>query len=106
MATRSLPCLWLPRLRSLSNSGRTVRLTISASKPISPVYRQTPIFKDLFQVNWPRRASTHGRAKVELGLVRRKTGADKRADIAKRDADREAAREMSESRRRYSGTEH
>jgi len=47
-----------------------------------------------------------GRAKVELGLARRKTGADKRADIAKRDADREAAREMSDSRRRYSGTDH
>jgi hypothetical protein len=27
-ATRWLPCLWLPRLRSLSNSGRTIRRTI------------------------------------------------------------------------------
>lgn len=45
---------------------------------------------------------TDGRAKVELGLARRKTGADKRSDIAKRDADREAAREIAASRR-YSG---
>ena len=45
-----------------------------------------------------------GRAKVELALARRKSGADKRAQIAKRDADREAAREIAASRR-YSGTD-
>jgi hypothetical protein len=28
---------WLPRLRSLSNSGRTIRLPVSTSKPISPL---------------------------------------------------------------------
>lgn len=38
-----------------------------------------------------------GRAKVEMGLARRKHRADKRADIAKRDADREARRAMSDS---------
>jgi SsrA-binding protein len=43
-----------------------------------------------------------GRAKVELAVARRKSGADKRADIAKRDADLEARREMSQARR-YSG---
>lgn len=38
-----------------------------------------------------------GRAKIEMGLARRKHRSDKRADIAKRDADREARRAMSDS---------
>lgn len=38
-----------------------------------------------------------GRAKIEMGLARRKHKADKRADIAKRDADREARRALSDS---------
>jgi len=40
-----------------------------------------------------------GRAKVELAVARRKSRSDKRADIAKRDADLEARREMRDSRR-------
>ena len=40
-----------------------------------------------------------GRVKVELALARGKQAHDKRQDIAKRDADREAAREMSRARR-------
>jgi SsrA-binding protein len=44
-----------------------------------------------------------GRAKVELALARRKSRSDKRHDIAKRDADREAAREIADSRRYSEG---
>ena len=40
-----------------------------------------------------------GRVKVELALARGKEAHDKRQDIAKRDADREAAREISRARR-------
>ncbi|MFZ4519416.1 MAG: SsrA-binding protein SmpB [Microthrixaceae bacterium] len=41
-----------------------------------------------------------GRLKVELAVGRGRKQADKRQDIARRDADREAAREISRSRRR------
>lgn len=40
-----------------------------------------------------------GRVKVELALGKGKNVVDKRQDIAKRDADREAAREISRARR-------
>ena len=40
-----------------------------------------------------------GRVKVELALGKGKNVVDKRQDIARRDADREAAREMSRARR-------
>jgi SsrA-binding protein len=40
-----------------------------------------------------------GRAKVELGLARRKRKADKRQDLARRDADLEARRAMSAANR-------
>ena len=43
-----------------------------------------------------------GRAKVELGLGRGRRQYDKRQAIAKRDADREAARAMARARRRNS----
>ena len=43
-----------------------------------------------------------GRAKVELGLARGRRQYDKRQAIAKRDADREAARAMAQARRRNS----
>ncbi len=39
---------------------------------------------------------THGLAKIELGLGRGKKLYDKREDIAKRDSDREARRELAE----------
>jgi SsrA-binding protein len=41
-----------------------------------------------------------GRAKVELALARGRRRYDKRQAIAKRDADREAARAMAAARRR------
>ncbi len=41
-----------------------------------------------------------GRAKVELALARGKREVDRRQDIARRDADREAERAMSRSIRR------
>lgn len=41
-----------------------------------------------------------GRAKVELGIARGKKEFDRRQDIARRDADREAERAMSRSRER------
>lgn len=41
-----------------------------------------------------------GRAKVELGLAKGRRNYDKRQAIAKRDADREAARAMAQARRR------
>ena len=41
-----------------------------------------------------------GRAKLEMALARGKTQADRRHDIAKRDADREARREMARQSRR------
>jgi SsrA-binding protein len=40
-----------------------------------------------------------GRAKLELGLAKGRTGVDKRQHIAKRDADREAQRAMANARR-------
>ena len=40
-----------------------------------------------------------GRAKVELGVARGRRKGDRRQEIAKRDADREAARAMSQARR-------
>jgi SsrA-binding protein len=43
-----------------------------------------------------------GRAKVELGLAKGRRSYDKRQAIAKRDADREAARAMAHARRRRS----
>jgi len=43
-----------------------------------------------------------GKAKVELGLARGRKHYDKRQAIAKRDADREAARAMAQARRRNS----
>src|SRR4051794_34399800 len=43
-----------------------------------------------------------GRAKVELGLAKGRRTYDKRQAIAKRDADREAARAMAQARRRNS----
>lgn len=43
-----------------------------------------------------------GRAKVELGLARGKRDVDRRQDIARRDADREAERAMSRANRRES----
>jgi len=42
---------------------------------------------------------TKGRAKIELGLGRGKRQYDKRQDLAKRDADREAERAMARGRR-------
>ena len=42
----------------------------------------------------------NGRAKVELGLARGKREVDRRQDIARRDADREAERAMSRANRR------
>ncbi len=41
-----------------------------------------------------------GRAKIELGIARGKKEFDRRQDIARRDADREAERAMSRSRQR------
>ena len=41
-----------------------------------------------------------GRAKLKLALARGRSQADRRQDIAKRDANREAQREMSRSRRK------
>lgn len=41
-----------------------------------------------------------GRAKIELGIARGKKEFDRRQDIARRDADREAERAMSQSRQR------
>jgi SsrA-binding protein len=41
-----------------------------------------------------------GRAKLELGLGKGRTGVDKRQHIAERDASREAQREMARARRR------
>jgi len=41
-ATRWLPCLWLPRLRSLSNSGRTIRLSIHNVETDQPLVKQHP----------------------------------------------------------------
>lgn len=41
-----------------------------------------------------------GRAKLELGLGRGRTGVDKRQHIARRDAEREAEREVARARRR------
>jgi SsrA-binding protein len=43
---------------------------------------------------------TNGRAKVELALARGKSRTDRRHDIAKRDADREAQRAMARANRR------
>ncbi len=43
-----------------------------------------------------------GRAKLKLALARGRTQADRRQDIARRDADREAQREMTRSHRRRS----
>jgi len=43
-----------------------------------------------------------GRAKIALALARGRTRADRRREIASRDADAEAARSMAESRRRHS----
>ena len=45
-----------------------------------------------------------GRAKLKLALARGRSQADRRQDIAKRDANREAQREMTRSRRRRSDT--
>ena len=45
-----------------------------------------------------------GRAKLKLALARGRSQADRRQDIAKRDANREAQREMNRSRRRRSDT--
>ncbi len=45
-----------------------------------------------------------GRAKVELGIGRGRREYDKRQVIAKRDADRDAARAMSDARRRQGAT--
>ncbi len=42
-----------------------------------------------------------GRAKVELAVARRKRKADKRADLAKREADREARRALTHVRREH-----
>ena len=44
-----------------------------------------------------------GRAKLALALARGRTRADRRRDIAQRDADAEAARSMAAARRRRSG---
>ena len=41
-----------------------------------------------------------GRAKLELGLGKGRTGVDKRQHIAARDAEREAQRDMARARRR------
>jgi SsrA-binding protein len=41
-----------------------------------------------------------GRAKLELGLAKGRTGVDKRQVMAKRDAEREAERAMAQARRR------
>lgn len=41
----------------------------------------------------------NGRAKIDLALARGRTRADRRQDIARRDADREARRAMARSRR-------
>lgn len=43
---------------------------------------------------------TNGKAKVDLALARGKSRADRRHDIARRDADREAQRAMARNRRR------
>ena len=43
---------------------------------------------------------TNGKAKVDLALARGKSRTDRRHDIAKRDADREAQRAMARNRRR------
>ena len=46
-------------------------------------------------------ASDDGRAKVEIGLARGKKEYDRRQDIARRDADREAERAMSRVNSRH-----
>ena len=46
---------------------------------------------------------TEGRAKLALALARGRTRGDRRREIAKRDADEEAARSMAAGRRRRSG---